>query len=88
VHARGIEEMRLTNDSKNLFSVGIDGSICCMQIEDKELKIKRDLQFSEEILIDKKQQEKLKNDIKSLTDQIELEKANHLALLEKQQAEN
>lgn len=36
-HARGIEEMRLTIDSKSLFTIGQDGSVCCFYIDDKEL---------------------------------------------------
>jgi hypothetical protein len=34
----GVNEMRLSIDSKNLFSVGKDGSIYCFSIDDKELK--------------------------------------------------
>ena len=59
VHARGIEEMRLTIDAKIMFSIGADGSLCCLQVEDKELKLKKDREFSEEILIEKKRQDEL-----------------------------
>lgn len=88
MHARGIEEMRLAVDAKVMFSIGADGSMCCMQIEDKELKLKKDREFSEEILIEKKRQDELAHQIKHFTESIEQEKANHQALMDRQQAEN
>jgi hypothetical protein len=87
-HARGIEEMRLTVDSKSLFTIGSDGSVCCFYIDDKELKLKKDRDYSEEILIEKRQQDELAQQIKQMTESIEMEKANHQALMDKQQREN
>jgi hypothetical protein len=79
-HSSYVEEMRLTIDSRSLFTAGNDGSICCFYIEDKELlKHRKERDYSEEILIEKQTQEELMQQIKSLTESIQLEKNNHQA---------
>jgi WD40 repeat protein len=60
-HSKNVEEMRLTIDSKILISAGGDGSICFFNIDDKEMikYRKGEVEYSEEILIEKQQQEEL-----------------------------
>ena len=87
-HAAGVNEMRLSIDSKNLFSIGKDGSIYVFNVEDKELKRTFNKDFSEEILIEKQRQDELAQQIKALQESIELEKRNHKMQLDNQHAEN
>ena len=80
--------MRLTSDSKALFSIGTDGSICCFTVEDKMLKSVKDREFSEEILIEKQRQDELAQEIKKYKEDIEQEKWNHTQQLNRQLSEN
>ena len=60
-----------------MFSIGQDGSVCCFTIEDKELKRTKEIEFSEEILIEKSSQDELAQQIRSFKENIEQEKKNH-----------
>ena len=80
--------MRLSIDAKSLITIGQDGSIVCFSIDDKELKQKKDREYSEEILIEKSTQDELTQAIKSLKESMDLEKRNHQMLMDKQSAEN
>lgn len=75
--------MRLTSDSKSLFTIGTDGSICCFTIEDKLLKSTKEREYSEEILIEKQRQDELAQEINTQKEKIEQEKRNHAQQLER-----
>ena len=58
-HSQQVERMRLNYENNKLFSVGIDGTLCCFSVRDHDPVAKSKLQaqptihLSEEILIEK-----------------------------------
>ena len=65
VHCKQVERMRLSYDNCKLFSVGLDGVLACLSIKDNDPISKQKLQSmptispSEEILIEKHNQDQL-----------------------------
>ena len=77
-HSLPIERIRVSHDNNHLFSVGQDGMFGIFQILDKDPKTK-DKEFnqviqSEEILIEKSEQDKKKAEIEHLNNQIEIDR--------------
>lgn len=71
-HSKQIERMRLNYDNSKLFSIGLDGVLACFSMKDND-QISKTLQsnqpqieFSEEILIEKFKLDDTNNRIKSL----------------------
>ena len=69
--------MRLNYDNSKLFSVGIDGTLCCFSVKDLDpvAKAKNPLPVthSEEILIEKASLDSINKRIKTLKAEIELQ---------------
>jgi hypothetical protein len=77
-HSLPIEKLRLSFDNQFLYSAGQDGMFGIFHVIDKD-QVKKDkeytqLQVSEEILIEKSEQDKKKAEIEHLQNQIEIEK--------------
>ena len=63
-HSRPVERMKLSYDSQNLFSIGQDGLLCLFEVRDSgKTPHKRQLDFSEEILTESIQMDKLNKEI-------------------------
>jgi hypothetical protein len=80
-HSKAIERMKLNFDHSKLFTVGADGVVGIFTIHDKETSKKSAthfpaIQFSEEILIEKKRRDELQSEIQRLNEDIRQERAN------------
>ena len=80
-HSKAVEKLKLNYDHTRLFSVGADGVVAIYSIHDKENNRKNafqfpQIQFSEEILIEKKRRDEIQTEIKRLSEDIKQEKSN------------
>ena len=71
-HAQQIERMRLNFDNTKLFSVGIDGTLCCFSMQQKTRLQQADI-IHGEILIKKEDLDSIKKRIKNLKADIDLQ---------------
>ena len=71
-HAAQIERMRLNYDNSKLFSIGIDGTLCCFSVFGRSSVQMTDILHGE-ILIEKRTLDLIQSRIKSLKADIELQ---------------
>ena len=72
-HAQQIERMRLNYDNSKLFSVGIDGTLCCFSVLGRSRVQNMTEILHGEILIEKRTLDQIQSRIKSLNADIELQ---------------
>ncbi len=92
-HSKSVERIKLNFDHTRLFSIGADGVVAIYTITDKENTRKNAVQFpqinfSEEILIEKKRRDEIQSEIKRLTEDIRQEKSNMEAQTQKELKQN
>lgn len=84
--------MRLNYDNSKLFSVGIDGTLCCFSIKDLDSATKTKnphaIAHSEEILIQKESLDQINMRIKTLKADIELQEKTRDMQLKQTMAKN
>lgn len=84
--------MRLNYDNSKLFSVGIDGTLCCFSVKDLDpvakAKTPHSIQHSEEILIEKASLDQINKRIKTLKADIELQERTRDMQLKQTMAKN
>lgn len=91
-HALQIERMRLNYDNSKLFSVGIDGTLCCFSIKDldptSKARAPHAITHSEEILIEKESLDQINMRIKTLKSDIDLQEKTRDMQLKQTMAKN
>lgn len=82
-HSLGIEKIRLSYDNQTLLSIGKDGVLCVFDVKDKEPKIRKDgkeiptIIPGDDILIQKSERDRFKDDISQLRKEINIKRATY-----------
>ena len=93
-HSKSVERLRLSYDNSKLFSIGLDGVLCCFTMKDNDEKFKEKLRNqpqimqSEEILIEKQRHDELGAVIQRLKRDIDQQKKNAKQQLESEEHTN
>ena len=86
-HSHQIERMRLNYDNSKLFSVGIDGTLCCFSVMGKNKLQQQDI-LHNEILIEKATLDSIQKRIKDLFTDIALQEQTRALQLKQTMARN